>query len=63
MKQALEDEGYRNDSSVPARRFECGFGRVHYLKYFRAPSEPYRLSSYRFIVFVAPASRANTASV
>jgi hypothetical protein len=30
---------------VPARRFDCGFGRVHYLKYFRASSEPYRLSS------------------
>jgi hypothetical protein len=45
--RALEDEGYRYDSSVPARRFDCGFGRVHYLKYFRAPSEPYRLSSYR----------------
>ena len=42
---ALEEEGYRYDSSVPARRFDCGFGRVHYLKYFRAPSEPYRLSS------------------
>jgi hypothetical protein len=43
--RALEDEGYRYDSSVPARRFDCGFGRVHYLKYFRAPREPYRLSS------------------
>ena len=35
--RALEAEGYRYDSSVPARRFDCGFGRVHYLKYFRAP--------------------------
>ncbi|WP_423719795.1 polysaccharide deacetylase family protein [Nitrospira sp. NS4] len=43
--RALEDEGYQYDSSVPARRFDCGFGRVHYLKYFRAPTEPYRLSS------------------
>jgi len=43
--RALEDEGYRYDSSVPAWRFDCGFGRVHYLKYFRAPSAPYRLSS------------------
>ena len=43
--RALEAEGYHYDSSVPARRFDCGFGRVHYLKYFRAPSEPYRLSS------------------
>jgi peptidoglycan/xylan/chitin deacetylase (PgdA/CDA1 family) len=45
--RVLEDEGYRYDSSVPANRFDCGFGRVHYLKYFRAPSEPYRPSSYR----------------
>jgi peptidoglycan-N-acetylglucosamine deacetylase len=45
--RALEDEGYRYDSSVPAGRFDCGFGRVHYLKYFRAPSEPYRPSFYR----------------
>jgi hypothetical protein len=43
--RALEAEGYRYDSSVPARRFDCGFGRVHYLKYFLASREPYRLSS------------------
>jgi peptidoglycan-N-acetylglucosamine deacetylase len=43
--RALEDEGYRYDSSVPAWRFDCGVGRVHYLKYFRAPREPYRPSS------------------
>lgn len=43
--RALEAEGYRYDSSIPARRFDCGFGRVHYLKYFGAPTEPYRLSS------------------
>ncbi len=48
--RALEDEGYRYDSSVPARRFDCGFGRVHYLKYFRAPSEPYHLSSHHLRV-------------
>ena len=40
----LEEEGYRYDSSVPARRFDFGFGRVHYLKYFWAPVEPYRPS-------------------
>ena len=44
--RALEDEGYRYDSSIPAWRFDCGFGRVHYLKYFRAPRNPYRLSSH-----------------
>lgn len=40
--RVLEEEGYLYDSSVPARRFDLGFGRVHYLRYFWAPSEPYR---------------------
>jgi peptidoglycan-N-acetylglucosamine deacetylase len=40
--RVLEEEGYLYDSSVPSRRFDFGFGRVHYLKYFFAPSEPYR---------------------
>ena len=40
--RVLEEEGYLYDSSVPAGRFDFGFGRVHYLKYFFAPSEPYR---------------------
>lgn len=40
----LEEEGYRYDSSIPARRFDCGFGRVHYLKYFWAPVTPYHPS-------------------
>lgn len=42
--RVLEEEGYRYDSSVPARRFDMGFGRVHYLKYFHAPRDPYRPS-------------------
>jgi peptidoglycan-N-acetylglucosamine deacetylase len=42
--RALEHEGYRYDSSIPARRFDMGFGRVHYLKYFWAPLDPYRPS-------------------
>lgn len=42
--RVLEEEGYLYDSSVPARRFDFGFGRVHYLKYFSAPFEPYRPS-------------------
>ncbi len=61
--RALEAEGYRYDSSVPARRFDCGFGRVHYLKYFRAPTGPYRLSSrhlrlpgYSSVVEIAPSA-------
>lgn len=41
---ALEAEGYRYDSSVPARRFDLGFGRVHYTSYFWAPLEPYQPS-------------------
>jgi hypothetical protein len=41
--RVLEEEGYLYDSSVPARRFDLGFGRVHYLKYFWAPTTPYRL--------------------
>ncbi|MCC6139956.1 MAG: polysaccharide deacetylase family protein [Nitrospira sp.] len=42
--RVLEEEGYRCDSSVPARRFDMGFGRVHYLTYFGAPRDPYRPS-------------------
>lgn len=42
--RVLREEGYRCDSSIPARRFDMGFGRVHYLQYFRAPLEPYRPS-------------------
>lgn len=42
--RALEHEGYRYDSSVPARRFDMGFGRVHYTEYFWAPLEPYNPS-------------------
>ena len=42
--RALEHEGYRYDSSVPARRFDMGFGRVHYTEYFWAPLTPYNPS-------------------
>jgi hypothetical protein len=42
--RVLEEEGYLYDSSVPARRCDLGFGRVHYLKYFWAPSAPYHPS-------------------
>jgi hypothetical protein len=41
--RVLEEEGYLYDSSIPARRFDLGFGRVHYVKYFWAPTRPYRL--------------------
>jgi peptidoglycan-N-acetylglucosamine deacetylase len=42
--RVLEEEGYLYDSSVPSRRCDLGFGRVHYLKYFWAPTAPYRPS-------------------
>ena len=42
--RVLEEEGYHYDSSVPARRFDMGLGRVHYAKYFWAPRNPYRPS-------------------
>lgn len=44
--RALEEEGYRYDSSVPARRFDMGFGRVHYTEYFWAPMAPYNPSQH-----------------
>ena len=61
--QALEAEGYRYDSSIPARRFDMGLGRVHYLKYFWAPLEPYQPSPHDLtksggsrIIEIAPSS-------
>ncbi len=61
--EALEAEGYQYDSSIPARRFDMGFGRVHYLTYFWAPLEPYRPSRHdltepggKNIVEIAPSS-------
>ncbi len=61
--QALEAEGYRYDSSVPARRFDMGLGRVHYMKYFWAPLEPYQPSPHDLaksggcrIIEIAPSS-------
>ena len=41
MLQVLHELGYRIDSSVPARRFDAGFGMVNSLGYFRAPLKPY----------------------
>jgi peptidoglycan/xylan/chitin deacetylase (PgdA/CDA1 family) len=41
MLTLLEELGYRIDSSVPARRFDAGFGMVNGLGYFRAPLEAY----------------------
>ena len=42
--QALEESGYRLDSSVPAGRLGLGYGRVNSLRYFRAPLRPYHPS-------------------
>ena len=41
MVRVLEELEYRIDSSVPARRFDAGFGMVNSLGYFRAPLRPY----------------------
>ena len=41
MLRVLQETGYRIDSSVPARRFDAGFGMVNSLGYFRAPLKPY----------------------
>lgn len=61
--RVLEEEGYHYDSSVPARRFDMGLGRVHYVKYFGAPRDPYRPSRHNLnlpgdssIVEVPPSS-------
>lgn len=48
---ALEAEGYRYDSSIPARRFDMGFGRVHYVAYFCAPLEPYQPAHHNLAMF------------
>ena len=41
MLRVLEEQGYRIDSSVPARRFDAGLGMINGLGYFRAPLHPY----------------------
>lgn len=41
MLRVLEELEYRVDSSVPARRFDGGFGMVSNLRYFNAPLVPY----------------------
>jgi len=41
MLRVLEETGYRIDSSVPARRFDAGFGMVSGLGHFLAPPRPY----------------------
>ncbi len=43
--RVLTEEGYRLDSSVPARRFDFGYGQCNYLKYFNAPLAPYHPSA------------------
>ena len=46
--RVLEEEGYLYDSSIPARRSDFALGRVHYLKYFWAPTTAYRPSETDF---------------
>lgn len=43
--KVLEDEQYRYDSSVPARRFDFGYGMVNSPRYAFAPLFPYYPSS------------------
>lgn len=42
--RVLEELDYRLDSSVPARRFDFGYGQVNSVKYFGAPVSPYHPS-------------------
>ena len=63
MLRVLEELEYRVDSSVPARRFDAGFGMTNSLRYFRAPLEPYHPNPDHFsqhgtspILEVAPSS-------
>ena len=42
--KALKQENYFLDSSVPARRFDFGLGRISHNAYFLAPQEPYHPS-------------------
>ncbi len=39
--RVLEERGYRFDSSIPARRFDCGYGQVSHPRHFFAPLRPY----------------------
>ncbi len=41
MLRVMGELDYRVDSSVPARRFDAGFGMINGLGYFRAPLEAY----------------------
>lgn len=63
MLRVLEELDYRVDSSVPARRFDAGFGMVNSLGYFLAPLRPYHPDPHRLaqqgsspIVEVPPSS-------
>lgn len=63
MLRVLDDLEYRIDSSVPARRFDAGFGMVNSFSHFRAPLEPYHPHPHRLatsgsspIIEVAPSS-------
>lgn len=40
--EVLTDLGYEVDSSVPARRYDGSFGMVDWVRYFTAPTRPYR---------------------
>ena len=44
MLRVLVENGYRLDSSVPARRFDFFYGQCNYMRYFRSPLTPYHPS-------------------
>jgi peptidoglycan/xylan/chitin deacetylase (PgdA/CDA1 family) len=46
--QLLLENGFKLDSSIPARRFDFGYGQCNYTRYFAAPQEPYYPSERHF---------------
>jgi hypothetical protein len=48
LLELLEEAGYLYDSSVPARRFDCGIGQVSSVRHFFAPLVPYHPARHDF---------------
>ena len=46
--RVLVEDGYQLDSSIPAQRFDFGYGQVSYTRYFKAPLAPYHPSEDHF---------------
>ena len=63
MFRVLDELEYSIDSSIPARRFDAGFGMINSFSHFRAPLDPYHPNPHRLaqkgsspIIEVAPSS-------